>query len=506
MADYLLPEGVTVPAATHALCELLNVRDGRVRAGQRSYYDTFDGRLTAAGLAVVWEDGELALIERAGARVVAGARMGKPSAPLFAREIPAGRLADALVPLIDVRALLPLIEIRGRQRPLDVLNAEGKTVVRLRVQEASVGRRRLRARAQLRPVRGYDKAYRRVAQAIEERLGFEPAGPVVDEALQVAGTPAGGVSAKVDVALTGEQRADAAAALLLTALLDVIEANRDGAVRDLDSEFLHDLRVAVRRSRALQRELRGVFPSAELPRFRQDFRWLQQATGDARDLDVYVLEFESMRGMVPEPARGELEPLLGVLRTRRAAARRRMVRALRSERARTMLHDWRRLLEGLESLPAEDRPQASEPIARLAGARIGKVYRRMVKMGEAIGPFSPSEDYHELRKQGKELRYLLELLGVPLYPEPAVRPMIKALKALQDVLGRHQDREIQVAMLRALGPEVAAASGGADAVMAMGMLVERLEADQRAAREDFAERFAAFAARRQRRVVDETFV
>ena len=75
----------------------------------------------------------------------------------------------------------------------------------------------------------------------------------------------------------------------------------------------------------------------------------------------------------------------------------------------------------------------------------------MVKLGGAIDDDSPAEDYHELRKRGKELRYLLELFGAPLYPGEVVKPMIKSLKSLQDVLGRHQDREVQVAMLSSLG-------------------------------------------------------
>ena len=73
----------------------------------------------------------------------------------------------------------------------------------------------------------------------------------------------------------------------------MIDANLDGTIADIDTEFLHDFRVAVRRSRAVQRELRGVFPPEELARFRTEFRWLQQVTGDARDLDVYVLEFDA---------------------------------------------------------------------------------------------------------------------------------------------------------------------------------------------------------------------
>jgi CHAD domain-containing protein len=314
----------------------------------------------------------------------------------------------------------------------------------------------------------------------------------------------GGSPAKVRVALARTQRADRAAVAVLGALLAVIDANLPGTTADLDSEFLHDFRVAARRTRAVQRELRGVFPAASLARFRDEFRWLQRATGDVRDLDVYVLEFDEMRALVPAGMRGDLEPLLSVLRRRRAGARRRMVRALRSDRVADLVGGWRAFLGELEGLPVEGRPDAAAPIASVAGARIRKVYRRMVRMGSAIGPESPSVDYHELRKKGKELRYLLELFGAPLFASEVVREMVRALKGLQDVLGRHQDREVQVAMLRSLGGDLAGARGAA-ALMATGVLIERLEADQLAAREAFAARFAAFASRRQRKLVRDTF-
>ena len=100
------------------------------------------------------------------------------------------------------------------------------------------------------------------------------------------------------------------------------------------------------------------------------------------------------------------------------------MRCARSGRARCS-RDWAAFLDGLEQLPDADRPDAARPIGDVAGARIRKVYRRMVKMGEAIDDDSPAEDYHELRKRGKELRYLLELFGAPLYPAEVVKPMIK---------------------------------------------------------------------------------
>ena len=505
MTDYVLPEGMTAEGAARAIASELTVRNGRSGLIQRTYYDTFDGLLHASGLIGVWEDGWLSLVERAGDRIIARAQVPKPTGPLFAWDLPAHGLGEFLRPLIDVRALLPLTEIRTRERPLDVLDREGKTVVRLRVQEPKSGRSRLRMRVHIAGVRGYDDARSRVTKALATKIGFEPADPLLDEALRCQGQNPGGHPTKIAVALVPTESTVAAAASVLRALLDVIEQNLEGAIADLDTEFLHDLRVAVRRSRAVQREFRSAFPPDELALFRAEFRWLQQVTGEARDLDVYLLDFEQLRALLPEFARADLEPLHTVLRGRRLRARRRMVRALRSPRARDLLRDWRRFLEQLTEASSDDRPEATAPIVPASGRRVAKVYRRMARMGDAIGPLSPSADYHELRKQGKELRYLLELFGAPLYPEEVVRQLVKLLKSLQDVLGRHQDREIQVEALRHLGPDVAAASDGARAVMAMGMLVERLEADQLAARESFAARFAPFASRAQRKVVKDTF-
>ncbi len=343
-------------------------------------------------------------------------------------------------------------------------------------------------------------------EALVDELGFKPADqPLIDEAVRAAGGVPGGLPTKVAVPLQPDQRADSAAAVVLRGMLEVIEANLDGAIADLDSEFLHDLRVSVRRSRAVQRELKRVFPPDELAHYRAEFRWLQQATGDVRDLDVHVLEFDDMRALVPEAMRDDLDPLLRVLRARRVKARRALVRALRSKRATTLLSDWGAFLDGLEATSEDERPDAARPIGEVSGERIRKVYRRMLKMGGAIEPSSPAEAYHELRKKGKELRYLLELFGVALYPEEVVKPMIKTLKGLQDVLGRHQDREVQIALLRSLAPEVGAAAGGEAALMAIGALVARLGEDERAARGEFAGRFAEFASDEQRGVVKETF-
>jgi CHAD domain-containing protein len=354
-------------------------------------------------------------------------------------------------------------------------------------------------------VLGYDREYERVRAQLDGELGLVPAPrPVQDDAVEAAGGTIGGTSSKLRVRLRPDERADAAAVAISRRLLEVIETNLQGTLDDVDSEFLHDLRVAVRRSRALQRELAPVFPPEPLRVFRDGFRELQAITGPTRDLDVQLLEFGELAAGLPDGGAGDVAPLRRLLTDHLRAERAAMVRALRSARTRALLDNWSDVLDALVGSDAADRPDAERPVAAVAGEQIAAVHRRMVRMGRKIGDDSPAEALHDLRKKGKELRYLLEFFA-SLYPPAVVKPMVASLKALQDVLGRFQDREVQADFLRSLGDEVAALEGGAPALMAMGVLVQRLAAEQAQARAEFAERFAAFSSKEQRAVVKQTF-
>ena len=497
--ELLLPDGVDFDRLASAVSSsgLIAEDEGQGEA-RRTYYDTFDGRLRAGGRPAVYENGRLGLN---------GVSVGldRPPDRMLAAELSPGRFRDALEPLIDVRALLPLADLQIEERRLRILDSERKTVVRASIERPSLADsgQALRARVRLAALRGYDSELARVQTVLERDLGILRAPlSVIDEAVTALGGHPGGVSSKIDVHLSVGQRADEAAIAVLVRLLEVIEENVEGTIGDLDSEFLHDLRVSVRRSRSVQRQLMGVFPPDELARFRSEFRWLQSVTGDARDLDVYVLDFEDMRALVGPAMRADLDPLLAVLGKRRRAAHRRMVTALRSKRFANLGADWRGLLDRLPSLPDAERPDATTAIGALAGRRIAKVYERIVGEGQAIDERGPSEPFHELRKRGKELRYLLELFGSPLYPSEVVKPMVKSLKGLQDVLGRHQDREVQIAKLGSLAAELA---DNQAALLATGALIARLDDDKWMARGEFAGRFAPFASSSQLALVKETF-
>ena len=494
-----MPEELDGRAVLAALSDRLRLEVGRATTSDRVLLDTFDARLREAGLRAEWPSGRATrrrlTLREPGMPPRTAAVVAGPAVALAG--LPPGPVRDRLAPVLEERALIPVARVRSRMLRAAVLNGDDKTVVRIAVERPVVDGHELPGRVLVEPVRGYERDFDRVAGRLRDGLGLAPADvPLFDEAVSAAGGRPEGVQSKPVFELTRGMRSDAAAGLVLLSLADIAEANVQGVLDDVDTEFLHDLRVSVRRARSVLRELRDVHPPAPRARLRTELKWVQTVTGPLRDLDVQLLEWDDVAGERAD----ELAPLRALLEQRRARELVRVRRALRSRRFAAALEAWR----ALASAPASEEPRAALPIEAVAAHRINRVYRRMIRDGGRIDDASPDEDLHELRKRGKELRYLLELFG-SLFLGDVVKPLVRALKDLQDVLGRFQDRSVQTEMLRANADELAALSGGPGAVLAAGLVISALEADQRDARAHFAERFAAFSVREQRKIVRATF-
>jgi CHAD domain-containing protein len=506
--DLLLPPALDREGALALLSKRLTLEVGRARTQDRVLLDSFDGRLRAAGLRV----------ERPPGRRRGALTLHEPGAPPrrvevgaaqrhLASELPEGPLRRRLADVLEMRALLPVVRLRSSRLPLAVLNGDAKTVVRLVIErpEAIDGSRHvpLAPRLAVEPVLGYDDDFARTLRVLRDRLGLEPAGrPVFDEAVLAVGGRPGGVPSKPKLALAPGMRADAAAAEVLTQLAAIAEANVPGTIADLDTEFLHDLRVAVRRTRAVLRELEGVHEPGRRAHLRAELKWIQAVTGPVRDLDVQLLGWEALTTPLASERASELEPLRGLLARRRAREFTRLRRSLRGARFAAALADWRGL--AAPGSAATEGPDAAVAIDVLAADRIRRVYRRMVRDGSEIGDDSPPEALHDLRKRGKELRYLLELFGGLFDPE-VVKPMVKTLKQLQDVLGDFQDTAVQSELLRDMRNELAAEPDGPAALIALGAVLDALAATQAEARRHFGDRFAPFAAAEQQALVRDTF-
>lgn len=309
---------------------------------------------------------------------------------------------------------------------------------------------------------------------------------------------------KSSLALTPDLRTDAAARRILQGLLDAMLANEVGIREDLDPEFLHDFRVAVRRTRSALGQIKRVFPMRTTERFRREFAWLGQITGPTRDLDVYLLNFEGYRGALPEALRSHLQPLRAFLERHRRSEHRALLRVLDGRRYRKLVQDWGRFLHS--PLPRRPRaPNARRPVAEVASRRIRRTYRRAREQGGAITPESPSTDLHELRKTCKKLRYLMEFFGA-LYPEEPMKRLVKALKRLQDNLGELQDLEVQHESLTRFEALMAAEQALDTATRdAMEWLVRSLEERKHKVRKRFSREFERFTEPRLTRLFHTLF-
>src|SRR4029078_7179206 len=109
-------------------------------------------------------------------------------------------------------------------------------------------------------LRGYEKAYERLVPVIESRPGIQPC---ADGPSGVMLRPIGAIRPRdirtLDTRPEPTIRADVGARQIQLALLDFLVANEPGLRASLDTEFLHDFRIAVRRARTLLGQIRRVF-------------------------------------------------------------------------------------------------------------------------------------------------------------------------------------------------------------------------------------------------------
>ncbi len=258
-------------------------------------------------------------------------------------------------------------------------------------------------------------------------------------------------------------------------------------MRDLDAEFLHDLRVAMRRARSLLTRLRGVLPAEQTRAVAGELRWLGSESGALRDLDVYLERLGGYRAELPRAMQADIEPLHAYLDARRSAMLTALRAAMAGPRYAQMMEAWRALAEG-----EEIGERGGQRLSVVAGAEIRRAHKLLVREGRAIGPGSPPEALHELRKTAKKLRYLLESFQ-PILRADDLDRVVSALKRLQESLGLFQDLTVQAEKLAGFARAMLSEGyGGLDTLLAMGVLVGHLQERQRDARTEVGKRFRRF--------------
>jgi CHAD domain-containing protein len=468
----LAAAGFTVGPPTHLAATLL---------------DTFDGRLHEGGLRL--EHGDRSLVLRGPGHAVASAPTD--DAPRFASDLPPGPFRARLAEVTEIRAMIPVAAVAATTRRAERRNHDGKVVAAVVVHEAIIAGESPYAGwlATVDELTGYERQAGEARDVVAAHVAAPTEGDVVDVALAAAGIELGGRHVDPGVPLDPDLAAVEGFRLVLANLAEAIAVNLPGTIDDLDSEFLHDLRVAVRRTRSVLGHGRQVLTPGMLAWAEPAMRSLGTVTGTPRDLDVQVIEWDGHVAGMDEATIRALEPLRRQLRVDRDVAHVELSRRLRGADIRQLLARWDDALVAPID-PVVAGPHGGDRLGDVARQRIRKAQRRMLEHGRAITPDTPGEHVHEVRKDAKKLRYLLECFA-GLLPADDRKAFVKRLKKLQDLLGEHQDAEVQAANLRTAAEELPPETPAATYV-AIGRLVEQLESTRHTARAGFAERFDAY--------------
>ncbi len=342
------------------------------------------------------------------------------------------RLAERLVPVFAT-------DIDRRTLPLRMADAEIELALDLGEIRAE-GRSQAVSEAELELLSGPPERLYELALMLSEQLPFrlEPLSKAArGYALFEQSEPAPSKGDKP--ALEPGMSAAEAFTLLAGSCLEHMRANEAAVLDGTDPEGVHQLRVAVRRLRALVALMKGVMSEEAEAFLKEELRWLQQSLGGARDWDVFILEtLTPLAGRLP--AEGALEGLRAAAEAAREEAYAEARAALRDVRyARLLLRLALWLEEGgwRPRLPVGTEDPAARPITELADAllaRRAKALRKTARRRKG----SHEAELHEVRIAAKKLRYAVEFFR-GLYGAKAVKRLHGRLVALQDTLGTLND-------------------------------------------------------------------
>jgi len=461
-------------------CELVQQYDA-----QKSFYDSFDWRLYDANLICEFNQSKhttaLVLKKNTTAEIIASAAIDKP--PTFANDLPISSLSDKLRNLLEMRALLLLTTLELQVYKLNILNKDQKTIARLLIEDYN----NFRCRLTIQPIKGYDKAAINLHQLLVKQYALTVIRkPILLAALKNQGRKPKDYSSKLKLQLKSTMPADKGIRIIYKTLLNIIKINETGTIEAIDTEFLHDFRVSIRRTRSGLNQFKALLPRNINSYYSQYFAWLGTITSLTRDLDVYLLNIDAYKASLPKSMREDLNPLKDFLQAKQIIAQKALVKKLTSKKYLQTLDKWE---DYLKQPPTKN---ASLPLKELADTRIWKVYQRILKEGTVITEQTPAQSLHDLRKTCKKLRYLMEFFQ-SLYLTNKIKTLIKSLKGLQEVLGDFQDYEVQEDALRKFSEEMMRLQSiSTPTFLAMGVLVQKLDEKRCQARNDFAVHFVEF--------------
>lgn len=460
--------------------------------------DTFDAAVFHSAKMLFQQGPSLLLVDLQTGRLM---KQLAPEVWSFAGDLPEGQVSSFLHQLTTLRAFLPVAKVElGFVRGL-ILDDEGKTRARLHHLCISRGKKKA-GMGCTQYLRGYSKAHAELRHALE-KIGAR-CWESIDQVYQAIGIKQQQYTAKPGIQLRPEAPVKASGQSIITTFLHLARANEKGVVADYDTEFLHDYRVSLRKVRSVLSLFKGVYQKEETEVLKKNFAAIMQQTNALRDLDVYLLNKTYYFGLIPEGAHEGLALLFVYLFEQRKQEHARVSKMMCSKIYSQEINRLEDLFTNGSSLIAG--PKGKEPSLEFACRLIFKRYGKVCKIARNIGAQTEDSVIHQLRINCKKLRYLMEFFS-PLFPEENLKMLIKALKLLQDNLGRFNDYSVQQKFLRHILSEKISAFGNAkvkvaESVGALTAILHRLQSKER---REVMKNFALFDSQETRAAFTQLF-
>ncbi|KAB1588869.1 MULTISPECIES: CHAD domain-containing protein [Burkholderia] len=265
---------------------------------------------------------------------------------------------------------------------------------------------------------------------------------VIDRACAAEPAASGPVKAQ-PVELTGVRTQRAALFALSGDITAQWLGNEGGVLEYDDPEFVHQMRVALRRLRTLMR----FFPRFADRQWRDtlgvDMHWLAALLGTVRDWDVFATE--SLPALIAaDGGDGEWNGTLDAARAQCVAARGELRQALHSARYARLTLGW---LEWLGSLALPHAEDDAPSLRRHATKRVRRLFGHLYASPSLTSLDTAAR--HRVRIDAKRLRYALEFFA-SLASRRTRTETVKTLARVQSVLGEANDAIVALRHLEKL--------------------------------------------------------
>lgn len=361
----------------------------------------------------------------------------------FWSEFETAPIRSALKDMLGLRGLAPVVEGTFSLYQSELRNEMGKIVCRLEwstVSSGAPGEIALQHSCRVLPLLGYENEAARVEKYLTchgaKASGEGPVGVLLRHAERVPQK----YTLKPVFGLEADTPAREAVGRIVRTILDITGRNVPGILEDLDTEFLHDYRICLRKIRSVLTLVKDVYPAADTLRMRKIMGDLTQQTNRLRDLDVYLLARDKYLGLLPPALRPLLDGMFEDFAAERAVELRHTAAIMRAHSNRKRMREMEQYFSG--ETRHKPSPNAELPVGPLVFRSIYKRYRKICTIATGIGAETPDEVVHQIRIECKKLRYLMEFFS-ELIDKKEGAMLNKLLRRLQGGLGDFNDASVQ---------------------------------------------------------------